>query len=231
MIPLKAHNPARTAPIVTVGLMALNVLAFIYEVGLPPEGQESLVRELGLIPAEFTTGADLGSEVPLPATLLSSMFLHAGLLHLLGNMLYLWVFGNNVEDATGHLGFLVFYIACGVAAAASQIAATPFSDIPLIGASGAIAGVLGAYMILYPGSRVLTLVPVFIFLRLMYLPAVVVLGLWFLYQILLSRAESPDGGGIAFFAHIGGFVAGMLLIWIFRRPRAQRERRTSSTWE
>lgn len=231
MIPLKVHNPARTAPIVTVGLMVLNVAAFAYEIGLSPENQAALVREMGAIPAEFTTGADFGSRVPVGATLVSSMFLHASLLHLLGNMLYLWVFGNNVEDATGHLGFLAFYLACGLAAAGSQIAATPFSDIPMIGASGAIAGVLGAYALLYPGSRVLTLVPIFIFLRLMYLPAAVVLGLWFLYQILLSRAEGPDEGGIAFFAHIGGFLAGMLLIWIFRKPRYPRARRTSSTWE
>lgn len=236
MIPLKVHNPARRLPVVTVGLMALNVLAFVYQIGLAPAEQASLVQEMGLIPAEITTGADLGSRVPLPATFLTSMFLHAGLLHLLGNMLYLWVFGNNVEDATGHLGFIVFYIACGLVAAASQIAASPFSDVPMIGASGAIAGVLGAYMLLYPGSRVLTLVPIFIFIRLMYLPAVVVLGLWFLYQVLLSRAEdSAGGGGVAFFAHIGGFVAGMLLIWIFRkpprRPRSPYSESTFSTWE
>jgi len=231
MIPLKVHNPPRTLPVVTVGLMAINILAFVYEVGLGPEEQALLVREMGLVPAEFTAGADPGSHVPVPATLLTSMFLHASLLHLLGNMLYLWVFGNNVEDATGHLGFLVFYVGCGLAAAATQIAASPFSDVPMIGASGAIAGVLGAYMLLYPRSRVLTLVPIFIFLRLMYLPAIVVLGLWFLYQILLSGAEAPEGGGIAFFAHIGGFIAGMILVWIFRRPRDQRERRISSTWE
>jgi membrane associated rhomboid family serine protease len=162
------------------------------------------------------------------APMLTSMFLHAGLLHLAGNMLFLWVFGNNVEDETGHFGFLIFYLICGAAAASTQIIALPRSTLPMVGASGAIAGVLGAYMVLFPRSRILTLVPIFIFVRLMYLPAVVVLGLWFLYQVLLSgtvgmgdESGGGSGGGVAFYAHIGGFVCGMLLVWLFRRPRAR----------
>lgn len=215
------YNPPRTFPVVTLGLMAVNLLAFFHETRLPPGDLEEMILQMGLVPAEITTSARYG-DVPVTFTLFTSMFLHGGLLHLLGNMLYLWVFGNNVEDATGHVAFLIFYLACGLAASGTQVAATPDSTVPIIGASGAIAGVLGAYMMLFPGSRVLTLVPIFIFIRLMYLPAVVVLGLWFLYQLLLSRAAGAGGGGIAFFAHIGGFAAGILLIWFFRRPPRRR---------
>ena len=219
MIPLRVQNPARTMPLVTFGLMSINILAFIYEVRLPPRALEDMIFQMGLIPAEITTPERYGPDLPVVFTLFTSMFLHGSLLHLFGNMLYLWVFGNNIEDATGHFGFLAFYLLCGLAASGTQIAATPFSSTPIIGASGAIAGVLGAYMMLFPGSRVLTLVPIFIFIRLMYLPAVVVLGIWFLYQLLLSSsAGTLRGGGIAFFAHIGGFLAGMLLVWFFRKP-------------
>ncbi len=225
MIPLKDDNPTSRPPIVTVGLIALNIIAFAYEMLLPPQARAAMIIQMGLIPAEVTSGISVGPEFPLPLTLFTSMFLHGGLLHLAGNMLYLWVFGNNVEDQTGHVRFLAFYLLCGVAAAGTQIAASPNSEIPMIGASGAIAGVLGAYMLMFPHARVLTLVPIFIFIRLMYLPAVVVLGLWFLYQILLSASAGQGaGGGVAFFAHIGGFVAGMLLIWVFRKSRARRRR-------
>ena len=217
MIPLKDDNPSRGVPVVTIGLLALNVAAFLYELTLPPSEQQALIFRLGLVPSEVTS--HLGSAFPVPLSLFTSMFLHGGFMHLAGNMLYLWIFGNNVEDEAGHFGFLVFYLLCGVAAAATQIAASPGSEVPMVGASGAIAGVLGAYMLMFPHARVLTLVPLFIFIRLMYLPAVVVLGLWFLYQILLSAASERGGGGVAFFAHIGGFICGMLLIWVFRRKK------------
>lgn len=220
MIPLKDDNPARTFPVVTIGLLALNVLAFIYESRLPEPAQTALILQMGLIPAEITTGRPLGPEFPMLLTLFTSMFLHGGLLHLGGNMLYLYIFGKNVEDATGHFSFLIFYLLCGLLAAATQVWAAPASTVPMIGASGAIAGVLGAYMLLFPRARVLTIVPIFIFVRLMYLPAVLVLGLWFVYQILLSgSALDGSSGGVAFFAHIGGFVAGMALIWFFRKSR------------
>ena len=225
MIPLKDDNPTTRPPVITVGLIALNIVAFGYELGLPPAARSAMIFQLGLIPAEVTTGVSVGPEFPLSLTLFTSMFLHGGLLHLAGNMLYLWIFGNNVEDQTGHIRFLAFYLLCGVAAAGTQVVASPRSEIPMIGASGAIAGVLGAYVLMFPHARVLTLVPIFIFIRLMYLPAIVVLGLWFLYQVLLSSMSGEAaGGGVAFFAHIGGFVAGMLLIFFFRRSRQVRRR-------
>ncbi|HET6372199.1 MAG TPA: rhomboid family intramembrane serine protease [Candidatus Polarisedimenticolia bacterium] len=224
MIPLKDDNPTLTTPFVTVGLVILNVAAFLYQMSLPEQARVEMIMRLGVIPAAFTTDQSVHAGVPLPLTLFTSMFLHGGWMHLLGNMLYLWIFGNNIEDVVGHIGFVLFYLLCGLAAVGTQIAAGPDSSLPMIGASGAIAGVLGAYMLLFPRARVLTIVPIFIFIRMMYLPAFILLGLWFVYQILLSGAEDPIGGGVAFFAHIGGFVAGMLLIWVFRktpRPRAQ----------
>jgi len=223
MIPLKDDNKSRTFPYVTIALLAANIAAFLYELSLPPSAQELLIYRMGLVPADLTERLRPGGDFPVPLSLFTSMFLHGGLLHLAGNMLYLWIFGNNVEDEAGHLGFLVFYLLCGVAAAGTQIVAAPASHVPMIGASGAIAGVLGAYMLLFPHARVLTLVPIIFYLRLMYLPAVVVLGLWFVYQVLLSAGTSgAPGGGVAFFAHIGGFVAGMLLIWLFRRSGRRR---------
>ena len=222
MIPLHDDNPSRRPPIVTILLLLTNVAFFLYELSLPRRSLDTFIHTMGVIPAEFTSDLRLDPHIPLPLTLLTSMFLHGGAVHLAGNMLYLWIFGNNVEDATGHVRFLIFYVACGVGAAATQIGSAPGSTIPMIGASGAIAGVLGAYMLLYPRARVLTLVPILFILRLMYLPAIVVLGLWFVYQILLSGMSDPDRGGVAFFAHIGGFVAGMILIWPLRRRGGRR---------
>jgi len=223
MIPLKDDNPTRTTPFVTWGIVAANIAVFIYELGLGDEGLRVLVFRMGLIPAEVT-GAVRAGGMGLPLTPFTSMFLHGGFLHLAGNMLYLWIFGNNIEDQTGHLRFLVFYLLCGLVAAGTQVAWSPASQVPMIGASGAIAGVLGAYMLLFPRARVLTLVPIFIFIQLIYLPAILVLGIWFLYQILLSRMADPVQGGVAFYAHIGGFVGGMVLIWLFRRRRPRRGR-------
>ena len=234
MIPLKDDNPTTTTPFVTVGLVAINVAVFVYELMLPPEALETFVYKMAVIPAEVTQGVSLGPHLPVGLTLLTSMFLHGGPMHLVGNMLYLWIFGNNVEDQTGHLRFVLFYLICGLAAAGTQILVSPSSQVPMIGASGAIAGVLGAYMLLFPHARVLTLIPIFIFIRLVYLPAALMLGFWFVYQLLLSGIGGPpEGGGVAFFAHIGGFVAGMILIWIFRRRRARRARRwqREQRWE
>jgi len=220
MIPLKDDNPTRTTPIVTWGLVAINIAVYFYEVTLPQDGLRELVFRMGLIPAAVTGAADIaGPGFPLPLTPFTSMFLHGGFLHLAGNMLYLWIFGNNVEDETGHFRFLLFYLLCGLVAAGTQVAWSPRSEVPMIGASGAIAGVLGAYMLLFPRARVLTLVPIFIFIQLIYLPALLVLGLWFLYQILLSRLVDQVQGGVAFYAHIGGFLGGMVLVWVFRRRR------------
>jgi membrane associated rhomboid family serine protease len=223
VIPLRDDNPGRTTPVVTVAIMAANILIFLYQLSLGREQMQEMVFRLGLIPAEVTTGVNLVPGLPVSLSFLTSMFLHGDLMHLGGNMLFLWVFGNNVEDETGHPLFLVFYVACGVAAAGLQVAMLPASEIPMIGASGAIAGVLGAYLLMFPHARVLTLVPIFFFLRLMYLPALVLLGIWFLYQLLLSTTTgSMGGGGVAFFAHVGGFVAGMAIILLFRGPGVWR---------
>lgn len=178
-----------------------------------------LRTQYGLIPAELLAGKDLPPTIPVPIwfTLLTSMFLHGGLLHLLGNMLYLWIFGDNVEDAMGPLRFIVFYLLCGLAAAFAQIAVNPVSSIPMVGASGAIAGILAAYFMLYPRARVLTLVPLFFFLRLVAVPAAFLLGFWFIWQVLAGTGSTGDAGGVAFFAHIGGFVAGLFLVFPLRQ--------------
>lgn len=175
--------------------------------------------QYGLIPGELLGGKDLPPTIVAPIwfTLLSSMFLHGGIVHLLGNMLYLWIFGDNVEEAMGPLRFFVFYLLCGLAAAFAQISVSPATSIPMVGASGAIAGILAAYFMLYPRARVLTLIPLFFFLRLVAVPAAFLLGFWFVWQVLASTGSTGDAGGIAFFAHIGGFVAGLFLVFPFRQ--------------
>ena len=190
----------------------------VYRVLMSP--REEFVFSYGFVPGEFLSGTDLPPVIGLPLwiTLFSAMFIHGGLLHLLGNMLYLWIFGDNVEDAMGHGKFLVFYLLCGLIATAAQTLISPHSAVPQIGASGAIAGVLAAYFMLFPYSRVLTLVPIFFFIRLIRIPAVILLGFWFLFQLISGAgAIGESGGGVAFFAHIGGFVAGGILVFIFRR--------------
>lgn len=174
---------------------------------------------LGLVPAAlFGVNSQILDllSVPPAVTLFSSMFLHGGWMHLIGNMLYLWIFGNNVEDSMGHLRFVLFYLLCGIAAGLAQAIPNPESMVPMVGASGAISGVLGAYLLLYPHARVLVLLPLGIFSRVFHLPAVWVLGFWFVYQILSSALSSAQGGGVAWGAHIGGFIAGMLLIPLFK---------------
>ncbi len=229
MIPIRDENPSHGMPVMTVLLLVANIAAFLYEMALPEQALQAFVMERGAVPARITTEPLFAGGSPPALTLLTSMFLHGGLMHLGGNMLYLWIFGNNVEDRTGSLRFLVFYLLSGLAAAGAQIAMSPQSNVPMIGASGAIAGILGAYMLLFPHARVLTLVPIVFFIRLVELPAVVVLGLWFLFQILMSWSEQPGSGGVAFFAHIGGFVGGMLLIWIFLKRHPRRARQIATT--
>ena len=222
MIPLRDENPSRTIPWVTFLLIGTNVAVFLYEFSLPPRALESLVLRFGAIPAAVFSGTRvIPGHSPLPyLTLLTSMFLHGGIMHLAGNMLYLWIFGDNVEDRMGPVRFLIFYLMCGVAAAAIQIAVRPQSTAPLVGASGAIAGVLGAYALLFPGARIQTLVFLFIFVRMIELPALFVLGAWFLMQLL--SAPASQGAGVAFFAHIGGFLTGMILMAGFIRRRRVR---------
>ena len=218
MIPLRDHNPSRHTPWVTYLILGANVAMFAYQMqvrALAGDGAyAALVGRLGVVPAYLTTPALWERmAVPAPLTLLTSMFLHGDPLHLIGNMLYLWVFADNVEDAMGPLRFAVFYLLCGLAAAGTQIAMMPDSTVPMIGASGAIAGVLGAYLVLYPSAQVLTLVFLLFFVRLIYLPAVLLLGFWFLLQLL--SAGGGAGAGVAWFAHIGGFLAGFLLVNAF----------------
>jgi membrane associated rhomboid family serine protease len=219
MIPLHDDNPTAIAPAVTVALIVACSAVWLWQFSQPPGEQERTIYALGVIPAVLLGERSLPPEAawtPPIFTLVSSMFLHGGWMHLIGNMLYLWIFGNNVEDAMGHVRFIVFYLVCGVAAALAQTASDPASTVPMVGASGAIGGVLGAYLVLHPKARVLVLIPLGIFSRLIYVPAFLVLGLWFVLQIV-SAPMAQQGGGVAYWAHIGGFAAGAALIFVFRR--------------
>jgi membrane associated rhomboid family serine protease len=208
MIPIRDENPTHITPVVTYLLIAFNVLVFIFQFTLGA-AEEAFVYQFALIPAELTRDLSLGNIL----TVFTSMFMHGGLAHIAGNMLYLWIFGDNVEDSMGHGRYLFFYLLGGAVASGAHILTNPNSQIPTVGASGAIAAVLGAYLILYPRSRVLTLIPLGFFLRLTMVPAMLVLGLWFVLQLFqgVLALGGPDVGGIAFWAHIGGFAAGLIL--------------------
>lgn len=216
MIPLRDVIPSRSRPVVTVTLIVLNVLAFGYELSLPEATLPTFMRTWGLVPGAFQAH-----------TLLTSLFLHGSWSHLIGNLWYLWIFGDNVEDRCGHGRFLVFYLLTGIVASVGQMLLHPTSLLPTIGASGAIAGVLGAYAVLYPHSRVLTLLPLIIYWDIIELPAVFLLGGWFLLQLISATSVGTSAGmdgGIAFMAHVAGFVAGALGIFVFRRRDALRDR-------
>ncbi len=226
MIPLHDDNPTEINPLVTIALIVTCALVFLYEVSLPERAGETFVFHYGAIPASiFGHEAALSEDavaVPVTLTLLTSMFLHGGWMHLIGNMLYLWIFGNNVEDVMGHVKFVIFYVVCGILAAMSHALTDPTSGIPMVGASGAISGVLGAYLLLYPRAQVLVVIPLGIFIKTMYVPAGFVLGFWFVLQLLSGGMSlGQGGGGVAFFAHVGGFVAGMALIGLFKRPEVR----------
>ncbi len=219
IMPLKDQNPLKSIQFqyVTVGFIAACVLAFLWQLSLG-DAQGRMLYGLGAIPAVVTGARELAPEliiVPAPVTLVTSMFLHGGWMHIIGNMLYLWVFGDNVEDAMGHVRFVIFYLVCGVVAALAHVAADMDSAIPTIGASGAVSGVLGAYLVLHPRAQVL----VFVFRFLIHLPAFVVLGIWIGMQFLNVYLEQGggEGGGVAWWAHIGGFIAGALLVIPMRR--------------
>lgn len=223
MIPLKDTNPTRRVPVVNIAFIIVNIAVFLYQVSLG-RGLEGFLYTFGVVPDTFVTSVyafQISPEVIFP--LFSSMFLHGGWLHLGGNMLYLWVFGDNVEDKLGHVRYFVFYLLCGLAAWTAHIIIDPHSTIPTIGASGAISGVLGAYLLMFPGARVLTLIPIFIFLQFTELPALVVLGFWFVMQFfngLISLGYQTGGmGGVAWWAHIGGFIAGLVLVFPFKKFR------------
>ena len=265
MIPIRDPLRSRRFPAVTVALIVVNLLVFLFqgylagtdpvvadwsndrqvwvEANLDPPpifnpyyylgrrlpGQsifsypiprdDLFVMEYALVPGELLGGTDLPPTIPIPLwlTLLTSVFMHGGIMHVLGNMLYLWIFGDNVEDAMGPVRFLIFYLLCGLAATFSQILLAPGSTVPLLGASGAIAGVLAAYFMLFPYARVLTLAPIFFFLRLISIPAVFLLGFWFILQVISGATSLGMSSGVAWFAHIGGFLAGAILVFPFRR--------------
>src|SRR5215470_11433537 len=210
MIPLRDVIPSRTVPFLTVSIIVLNALAWFYELSLPREELPVFLRQYGVVPAYFA-----------PATLISSMFLHGSWTHVLGNMWYLWIFGDNVEDRMGHFRFLIFYLLCGIVAALGQIFMDPTSTLPTIGASGAIAGVMGAYFVLYPQSRVLTLIPLIIIWEVVELPAIFLLGFWFLMQLFsagaIAATANTQGGGVAFAAHVAGFLTGLVGVFIFKK--------------
>jgi len=222
MIPLHDDNPTEITPILTIAFIVACTLVFLYQVSLPSEPAELFVYRYGAIPAAVFGQAAIPPEVasfPAVTTLFTSMFLHGGWMHLIGNMLYLWIFGNNIEDVMGHIRFVIFYLTCGVMAALSHALTDPASTMPMVGASGAISGVLGAYLLLFPRAQVLVLIPLGLYTRMMYVPAGFVLGLWFVMQLLSGGMSlGRQGGGVAFFAHVGGFVTGMALIGLFKRP-------------
>ena len=247
MFPLRDENPTARKPVAVIAIIALNAWAWGFVQGFG--GDYPLAQSLclhGLIPGELLGLIDMGRQLPMgrnlvctldgqsnPVTLLTSMFLHGGWFHILGNLWFLWVFGDNIEDVMGPVRFIVFYLLCGLAAAFAQILSDPGSAIPMVGASGAIGGVMGAYALLFPRARVQTLLILGFYVTTIGVPAFVMLGYWFLLQVLGGLpALGSSEGGVAFWAHIGGFVAGLALIHLFRRPdhasaRRQRQPRRS----
>lgn len=239
MIPLKDDIPSKTFPIVNITLIVINVVVFFFELMLGSHLQV-FIEQFGVIPIKYfyegiqlSTGEVIyfsGYSRIIP--LFSSIFLHGGWFHLFGNMLYLWIFGDNVEDRMGHFRYLIFYILCGLSASITHIIMNSESSVPTIGASGAIAGVLGAYMFLYPNAKVIVLLPIFIFFEVIQLPALFVLGLWFVMQLfqgtLALSVESSATGGVAWWAHIGGFIFGAIAVHIFKRK--SRKPSTRDEW-
>ncbi len=218
MIPIRDSIPTRHTPIVNYLLIAANILVFVL-MWLAGPRQEALVYEFALIPLNLTTGIAIGDITDI----FTSMFMHGGLAHIAGNMLYLWIFGDNVEDSMGPVKYLAFYLVGGVVASLTHILTNPGSQIPTVGASGAIAAVLGAYLVLFPNSRVQTFIPLGFFMRLTMVPASIVLGMWFILQLFsgLMSLGGPDVGGVAFWAHIGGFIAGVVMAKLLAGRRRQ----------
>ena len=225
MIPIGDRNPTRSFPIVNIALIVINVLVFVYELSLGGRDLDEFLQRWGVAP--FTVSRDPLSPEELQ-TVYTSMFLHAGWLHLLGNMVFLWVFGDNVEDALGHLRYLLFYLVAGTGAVAAQVSMASDTLVPLVGASGAISGVLGAYILLYPRSAVLVLIPLFFIPWTAEVPALFVIGFWFLLQLMSGLAAVGHAiggaGGVAWWAHVGGFLSGMLLLAILRPAALTRPR-------
>jgi len=242
LFPLRDENPTLLTPYVTVALIAINVVVWIYleGAGFSPDLLNQTICRYGIIPAVVTheTGGHIGVMLGPGfgcrfgglgwVTLLTSMFLHGSWMHIIGNMWFLWLFGNNVEDSMGHVRYLVFYLLMGLAAGYAQVFSAPGSPIPTVGASGAISGVMGAYLVLYPRIRIQTLFFFFIFIRIIAVPAWLVLIEWFAVQVLSGAANPRTGGGVAFFAHIGGFVAGALLVKLFENRKLVAARKQAA---
>jgi membrane associated rhomboid family serine protease len=220
LIPYKDDNPSETFPFVTVVLIAANVIVFFAQVGV---GMMASVNAFGALPRAILTMDQIQPLHP-SITLFTSMFLHGGLLHLLGNMLYLWIFGDNVEDRLGHFRFALFYVLGGVAAAYAHAVSAPMSTVPMVGASGAIAAVLGAYLLMFPRAQVYTLIILGFFVQVVRLPALIVIGFWAIIQLVsgLTATVQVGNGGVAWFAHLGGFVFGLAVVWLFRRNLGMR---------
>jgi membrane associated rhomboid family serine protease len=222
MIPLRDNIPSRTYPIVTIGLIAVNSAVFLYEVSLGAR-LGSFLATFGLVPARYFHLVEVeGSYISRFLPFLTSIFLHGGWFHIIGNMWYLWIFGDNVEDRMGHVRYFFFYILCGIAAGLAHLLTNSSSGIPTVGASGSIAGIMGAYLILYPRANVWTLIPIFFFVRFVELPAFILLGFWIFIQFISGTsalASSSSQGGVAWWAHIGGFVAGAALVFVFKKRR------------
>lgn len=219
MIPLRDNIPSRRLPVINVSLIIANIVVFIYQQMLGPY-EISFIWKYGAVARSIVTFEPIhpASTVFPPLTLVTAQFLHGGLAHIGGNMLFLWIFGDNIEDRLGHFRFLLFYLICGVISILAQVVVSPNSELPIIGASGAIAGVMGAYLIKFPYARIHTLIFVFFFIRIVSLPALLFLGLWFIFQLLFGAPTIGDSsGGVAYFAHIGGFLAGMALFKIMEK--------------
>ncbi len=226
MIPLRDSTRSETFPYVTVALIVINSMVWLYEVSLGPYA-EQFVNEYGLIPLRFVTysqhpgGFVANALVPL----FSSIFMHAGWMHIIGNMWFLWIFGDNIEDRLGHLGYVIFYLVCGMSASLIHVLFHPTSTLPMIGASGAISAVLGAYLISFPHARVFTLLIIFVLIRFVEIPAFVFLIIWFLFQFVAGTAGAgaqQEIGGVAYWAHMGGFVVGIALVWLFPKRKGLR---------
>lgn len=219
MFPIGDKNPTSTFPLITIVLIGLNIAVFVWQFSLGPAGFEAAIYAYGFVPGNLFSpaGSPIDSAVPAPATVLTSMFMHGGLMHIAGNMLFLWIFGDNVDDAMGAIRFVIFYVLCGIAAAFGQAFADTSSVIPMIGASGAVSGILGAYLMLHPRAPVRVIVPLGIMLAPMLVPAFMMLGLWFVFQLLSDLMADPGQGGVAFRAHVAGFIAGCILVVPFKR--------------
>jgi membrane associated rhomboid family serine protease len=222
MFPLRDENPTKLTPFVTIGIIAICSVLYLLQLAGGEEMIKTQVFDYGLIPGKVTQGEGIGINMLISGhfySFFSSMFIHGGFFHVLGNMLFLWIFGNNIEDSLGHKRFILFFIACGFAAGLAQVATDTNSSIPMVGASGAVSGIMAAYLLLFPHAKIVTLLFLGIFITFIRISAGWYIGGWFVMQAIQGLASSPDGGGVAWWAHIGGFIAGLILLPLMKKPR------------